>query len=60
MIGGGFGAAAWAYLIEPAREIALREALEPGRSMIDIVPASLGPTAGLIGAGFVALQRARG
>ncbi len=54
VIGGGFGAAAWAYLIEPAREIATREALEPGRSMIDIVPASLGPTAGLIGAGFVA------
>jgi glucokinase len=54
VIGGGFGAAAWAYLIEPAREIATREALEPGRGMIDIVPASLGPTAGLIGAGFVA------
>ena len=54
VIGGGFGAAAWTYLIEPAREIALREALEPGRSMIEIVPAKLGATAGLIGAGFVA------
>lgn len=54
VIGGGFGAAAWTYLIEPAREVALREALEPGRSMIDIVPATLGATAGLIGAGFVA------
>jgi glucokinase len=54
VIGGGFGAAAWSYLIEPARSVAVREALEPGRSMLDIVPASLGATAGLIGAGFVA------
>jgi glucokinase len=54
VIGGGFGAAAWKYLIDPAREIAVREALEPGRSMIDIVPAQLGSAAGLIGAGFVA------
>jgi glucokinase len=54
VIGGGFGAAAWSYLIERAREVAVREALEPGRSMIDIVPASLGATVGLIGAGFVA------
>jgi len=54
VIGGGFGAAAWTYLIEPAYEVARREALEPGRSMIEIVPAELGNTAGLIGAGFVA------
>ena len=54
VIGGGFGAAAWTYLIEPALEVARREALEPGRSMIAIVPAELGNTAGLIGAGFVA------
>ena len=54
VIGGGFGAAAWTYLIEPALEVARREALEPGRSMIAIVPAELGSTAGLIGAGFVA------
>ena len=54
VIGGGFGAAAWTYLIEPALEVARREALEPGRSMIAIVPAELGSTAGLIGAGFIA------
>jgi len=54
VIGGGFGAAAWTYLTEPALEVARREALEPGRSMIAIVPAELGSTAGLIGAGFVA------
>jgi glucokinase len=54
VIGGGFGAVAWQYLIEPAREIARREALEPGRSLVEIVPAELGSTAGLIGAGFVA------
>jgi glucokinase len=54
VIGGGFGAAAWTYLIEPALEVARREALEPGRGMIAIVPAELGSSAGLIGAGFVA------
>jgi glucokinase len=54
VIGGGFGAAAWTYLIEPAREVALREALEPGRSLLDIVPAELGSRAGVVGAGFVA------
>jgi glucokinase len=54
VIGGGFGAAAWEFLIEPAREVALREALEPGRSMLEVVPAVLGTNAGLIGAGFVA------
>jgi glucokinase len=56
VIGGGFGAAAWKYLIGPAREVAVREALEPGRSMIEIVPAQLGSAAGLIGAGFVAYE----
>lgn len=54
VIGGGFGAAAWTYLIEPAREVAQREALEPGRSLLDIVPAELGSRAGVVGAGFVA------
>jgi glucokinase len=56
IIGGGFGMAAWAYLIGPMREIAAREALEPGRSLLRIVPAELGNTAGLIGAGFVAWE----
>jgi glucokinase len=54
VIGGGFGAAAWDYLIEPARDVARQEALEPGRSMLEIVPAELGTRAGVVGAGFVA------
>lgn len=54
VIGGGFGAAAWDYLIEPARDVAWHEALEPGRSMLEIVPAELGTVAGVVGAGFVA------
>jgi hypothetical protein len=54
VIGGGFGAAAWQYLIEPAYEIARRESLEPGRSIFEIVPAELGTKAGIVGAGFIA------
>jgi glucokinase len=56
VIGGGFGAAAKDYLLPPARELVLREALEPGRHTVRIVPAELGSTAGLIGAGFVAFE----
>jgi glucokinase len=56
IVGGGFGMAAWDYLIEPMREVATREALEPGRSMLRIVQAELGTAAGLIGAGFVAWE----
>src|SRR5207253_2470220 len=56
VIGGGFGTAAWEYLVEPAREVAARQSLEPGRSLLRIVPAELGAAAGLIGAGFVAWE----
>jgi glucokinase len=56
VIGGGFGAAAWQYLLEPAREVTARESLEPGRSLVEIVPAELGTASGLIGAGFVAFE----
>jgi glucokinase len=56
IIGGGFGTAAWQYLIEPMRAIASRQALEPGRSLLRIVPAELGTAAGLTGAGFVAWE----
>jgi glucokinase len=56
VIGGGFGSAAWRYLIEPARTTARRESLEPGRSLLEIVPAELGTAAGLIGAAFVAYE----
>ena len=56
VIGGGFGAAARDYLLPPAREVMLREALEPARDTVRIVPAELGSSAGLIGAGFVAFE----
>jgi glucokinase len=56
VIGGGWGEAADDYLLGPAREAMLREALSPGRELVRIVPAELGPDAGLVGAGFVAFE----
>ncbi|HVN61458.1 MAG TPA: ROK family protein [Gaiellaceae bacterium] len=56
VLGGGFGAAAQDYLLGPALEVAKCEALEPGRQRLRIVPAELGSSAGLIGAGFVAFE----
>jgi glucokinase len=62
VIGGGFSDAL-DLLLEPAREVVAQEALRPGRDLVRIVPAELGPAAGLIGAGliaFEALAEARG
>src|SRR5207253_357383 len=56
VIGGGFGVAAWAHLIGPAREILQREALRPMRDEVTVVRGELGTTAGLIGAGLVAFE----
>jgi glucokinase len=56
VIGGGWGEAADEYLLEPAREVMLREALSPGRELVRLLPAELGPDAGLVGAGFVAFE----
>jgi glucokinase len=56
VIGGGWGEAADEYLLETAREVMLREALSPGRDLVRVVPAELGPDAGLVGAGFVAFE----
>ncbi len=56
VIGGGWGEAADGFLLEPAREVMLREALSPGRELVRVVPAQLGPDAGLVGAGFVAFE----
>lgn len=56
VIGGGFGVAAWDYLLGPARELLEREGLRPARDLVRIVPAELGTAAGLIGAGFVAFE----
>jgi glucokinase len=55
VVGGGF-AAAGNLLFEPAREIVRREALEPLDELVRIVPAELGNTAGLVGAGLVAFE----
>jgi glucokinase len=55
VLGGGF-ADALDLLLPSAREIVAREALAPGRDVVRIVPAELGSQAGLVGAGFVALE----
>jgi glucokinase len=53
VIGGGFGTAAGDLLLEPAREVARREALAPADERIRIVLAELGADAGLVGAALV-------
>ena len=56
-VGGGFGMAAFDFLVGPAREIADREAL--AGATFEIVPAELGTRAGLIGAGLIAFEALR-
>lgn len=56
VVGGGFGAAAGEFVLEPAREAARREAVPPARAGVRIVAAELGPEAGLVGAGLVAFE----
>jgi glucokinase len=56
VIGGGFGMAAWEYLIPSADEVLAREALQPMRDEVRVVRAELGTAAGLIGAAFVAFE----
>ena len=55
MIGGGFGAAG-DLVLEPAREVMRREALEPARDSVRVVPAKLGAEAGVVGAALVAFE----
>lgn len=55
VVGGGFGTAAGDLLLDPARASARREALAPAGERLRIVPAALGPEAGLVGAALVAL-----
>ncbi len=59
VIGGGFGIAAWEWVIPAAEEIMHREALRPMRDEVRVVRAELGTAAGLIGAAFVAFESAR-
>ena len=56
VIGGGWGEAADDFLLETAREVMLRESLSPGRELVRVVPAELGPDAGVVGAAFVAFE----
>jgi glucokinase len=56
VVGGGFGEAADEFVLAPAREVMRREALPPGRDRVQVVPAALGPAAGLVGAGFVGFE----
>jgi glucokinase len=58
VIGGGFGVAAWQYLVPAAEEIMRREALRPMRDAVRVVPAELGTAAGSIGAAFVGFDAA--
>jgi glucokinase len=59
VVGGGFGTAARDLLLEPARASARREALAPAGDRLRIVPAELGPEAGLVGAALVGLAALR-
>jgi glucokinase len=56
VLGGGF-AEAGDLLFDAARETVVREALPPGRDLVRIVPAQLGPRAGMVGAGLIAFER---
>lgn len=56
VLGGGFGLAAFDFLVEPALAVARREALAPAGESLELVPAVLGAEAGLIGAGLIALE----
>jgi len=56
VIGGGFGVAAWEYLMPSALEIMQRETLPPMRETVRVERAQLGTAAGLIGAAFVGFE----
>jgi glucokinase len=55
ILGGGF-ADAEELIVDPARETLAIEALPPGRDLVRIVPAELGPEAGMIGAALVGFE----
>jgi glucokinase len=56
VIGGGFGVAAWEWIVPHAEEVMRREALRPMRDRVRVVPAELGTAAGSIGAGYVGFE----
>jgi glucokinase len=55
VVGGGF-AHAGELILRPARETLAVEALPPGRDLVRIVPAELGPDAGMVGAALVGFE----
>ena len=55
VLGGGF-AAARELILAPARETIARECLRPGRDLVRIEWAALGPKAGMVGAGLVGFE----
>ena len=55
VIGGGV-ARAGNLLLDPARKVVAERALLPARELVRIVPALLGPEAGLVGAGLVGFE----
>jgi glucokinase len=55
VIGGGFGEAHELFL-DTALETMREEALPPGSDLVRVVPAVLGPEAGMVGAAFVGLE----
>lgn len=55
VLGGGFGAAS-DLLLDPVRAVVAEQALPTAREGVRIVPAELGPDAGLVGAGLVAFD----
>jgi glucokinase len=55
VVGGGFSRAG-ELLLEPARKVVAERALLPARDLVRIVPALLGPEAGLIGAGLIGFE----
>jgi glucokinase len=55
VLGGGFSQARDLFL-EPALETMRQEALPPGRDQVRVVPALLGPDAGLVGSAFVGFE----
>ena len=60
IVGGGFGLAAYEFLVPTATEIARREIVVPDALELHIVPAELGSDAGLVGAGLLALETVGG
>jgi glucokinase len=56
IVGGGFGTAAFEFLVPSAYEIGRRETVEPDALPLKIVSADLGADAGLIGAGLIAFE----